>query len=120
MPPLAPPNGTPIRYPCRGTGVKLNTASTGGLSGAMRRNPVAVSFSAFDHAGTTHRLVGNVENRSTAEKTFKARFEFLDATGKVVATKEQTIGPVPSKDRMQFEVVVEQAGIVAFRYAPIS
>ena len=82
--------------------------------------PVAVSFSAFDHAGATHRLVGNVENRSAAEKTFKARFEFLDATGKVVATKEQTIGPVPSKERLQFEVVVEQAGIVAFRYAPLT
>ena len=82
--------------------------------------PVAVTFSAFDHAGATHRLVGNVENRAAAEKTFKGRFEFLDATGKVVATKEQSIGPVPAKGRLQFEVVVEQAGIVAFRYAPLS
>ena len=82
--------------------------------------PVAVSFSAFDHAGATHRLVGNVENRSAAEKTFKARFEFLDATGKVVSTKEQTIGPVPAKQRVQFEVIVEQSGIVAFRYAPLT
>ena len=80
--------------------------------------PVAVTFSAFDHSGATHRLVGSVENRGTAARTFKARFEFLDATGKVVATKEQTVGPVPAKERMQFEVVVEQAGIVAFRYAP--
>ena len=82
--------------------------------------PVAVTFSAFDHAGATHRLVGNVENRSAAAKTFKARFEFLDATGKVVATKEQSIGPVPAKERMQFEVIVDQAGIVAFRYAPLT
>ncbi len=82
--------------------------------------PVAVTFSAFDHAGATHRLVGNVENRGTAAKSFSARFEFLDATGKVVATKEQSIGPVAPKERMQFEVVVEQSGIVAFRYAPLT
>lgn len=82
--------------------------------------PVAVTFSAFDHNGATHRLVGSVENRSAAEKTFKARFEFLDAEGKVVATKEQSIGPVAAKASSQFEVVVEQSGIVAFRYAPLT
>lgn len=87
---------------------------------AGEKLPVAVSFSGFDHNGAAHRLTGSVENRADAAKTFKARFEFLDASGKVVATKEQSIGPVPAKGKVSFEVVVEQAGIVAFRYAPLT
>ena len=82
--------------------------------------PVAMTFSAFDHAGATHRLAGQVENRSDAAKTFKVRFEFLDANGAVVATKEQSIGPVAPKASSPFEVVVEQSGIVAYRYAPLT
>lgn len=82
--------------------------------------PVALTFNAFDHSGATHRLSGTVENRSAAEKTYKVRFEFLDANGGVVATKEQSIGPVAPKARSSFEVVVEQSGIVAYRYAPVT
>ena len=82
--------------------------------------PVAVTFTAFDHSGAAHRLAGKVENRSAAAKTYAVRFEFLDASGSVVATKEQSIGPVGPKASVPFEVVVQQKGIVAYRYAPLS
>ena len=82
--------------------------------------PVAVTISGFDHSGATHRLSGRVENRSESPKTFTAKFEFLDASGNVVATKEQAVGPVPAKGTANFEVVVEQAGIVAYRYSPLT
>ena len=82
--------------------------------------PVALTFTAFDHSGATHRLTGTIENRSSAAKTYNVRFEFLDASGKVVATKEQSVGPVAPKGTSPFEVVVEQSGIVAYRYAPLT
>lgn len=82
--------------------------------------PVALTFTAFDHSGATHRLAGTVENRSAAAKTFTVRFEFLDANGSVVATKEQSVGPVAPKAAQPFEVVVQQSGIVAYRYAPLT
>lgn len=82
--------------------------------------PVSLTVSAFDHSGATHRLAGQVENRSDAQKSYTARFEFLDSKGNVVATKEQAIGPVAPKASARFEVVVEQAGIVAYRYAPLT
>ena len=53
-------------------------------------------------------------------RTYTLKFEFLDNTGKVVASQEATVGPVQPGESKTFSVTVEQPGIVAYRYAPIT
>lgn len=77
-----------------------------------------VAFTQFSHDGPRHVLRGTVENVSAKPATYTVRFEFLDKDGKAVAAKEVTVGPVEPKKSAPFMVEVNQAGIVAFRYAP--
>ena len=86
----------------------------------QRKNALTskVAFTQFSHDGPKHTLRGTVENSSAKAATYTVRFEFLDKDGKPVAAKEVTVGPVEAKKTAPFVVEVNQAGIVAFRYAP--
>jgi tetratricopeptide (TPR) repeat protein len=77
-----------------------------------------VVFTQFAHDGAKHTLRGTIENPSAKAGTYTVRFEFLDKDGQPVAAKEVTVGPVDPKQTAPFVVEVNQAGIVAFRYAP--
>lgn len=79
-----------------------------------------VSFTTFQHAGARHTLAGTIENLGAAAATYQMKLEFLDKTGAVVASQAVSVGPVPPKGTLPFTATVQQAGIVAFRYAPLS
>lgn len=79
-----------------------------------------VSVTAFQHTGARHTLSGTIENLGGAAVTYQLKVEFLDKTGAVVATQAVSVGPVAPKATMPFTVTVQQAGIAAFRYAPLS
>jgi tetratricopeptide (TPR) repeat protein len=83
--------------------------------------PLKVSFNLFSHGeGNKHTLGGNVENRGDAQKgPYEMKFEFLDGTGKVVASKSATVEQIPGKGSKPFRVEVQGEGIVAFRYAKL-
>ena len=84
--------------------------------------PTVVTFKSFIHNGTTHTVVGYVENRDTttkAPKNYVIPFEFLDGTGKVIATQTVNVGPVAPKEKKEFTVKVDQSGIVSYRYASL-
>ena len=85
----------------------------------FQKMPVKVSFSNFAHQGAKHTLEGTVENMGTAAGNYTIKFEFLDRTGKVVATESATVGPVAPKESKRFAVSVSQAGIASFRYASV-
>lgn len=91
------------------------------VKNVQRKNALAakVSFSQFTHDGAKHTLKGAIENTSAKAATYTVKFEFLDKEGKVVASKEVTVGPVSPSGNAPFSVEVEQTGIVAFRYSPI-
>ena len=81
--------------------------------------PQRVAFTTFDHDGAKHTLSGSVQNLGTAPGNYTLKFEFLDKAGKVVASQTANVGPVAPKETKPFSVTVNQAGIVAFRYAPL-
>ena len=81
--------------------------------------PVKVSFNLWSHDGTKHVLAGTLENLTDAAKSYTVKFEFLDATGKVVTTKDASLEAVGAKGSKAFRVEVEGEGVVAFRYAPL-
>jgi tetratricopeptide (TPR) repeat protein len=82
--------------------------------------PVKVQFSLFSHDGAKHVLSGLVENNGDAAKAFTLKFDFLDNTGKTVTSKEVAVPEIPAKGSKSFRLEVEGAGIVAFKYAPLS
>ena len=80
---------------------------------------VKVAFNRFIHDGAKHTLGGTVENLGAAAKTVPVKVEFLDPTGRVVATQETQV-QVPPKGKAEFSVEVQQDGVAAFRYARIT
>jgi tetratricopeptide (TPR) repeat protein len=82
--------------------------------------PVKVSFNLWSHNENKHVLAGTLENLTDAAKSYTLKFEFLDATGKVVTTKDATLDAVGAKGSKAFRVEVEGEGVIAFRYAPLN
>jgi tetratricopeptide (TPR) repeat protein len=78
-----------------------------------------VSFNLFSHDEGRHVLAGSVENRSDEEKNYTLKFEFLDASGKVLETREVSVEGVRGKGSKSFRVeLTDKPGVAAFRYAP--
>jgi tetratricopeptide (TPR) repeat protein len=82
--------------------------------------PFKVSLSDFTANDTKASVAGTVTNQGTAGKTVTVRVEFLDATGKVVASKEQALGEIAPSRSSRFSIVhTPGKEIAAFRYAPL-
>lgn len=87
----------------------------------MQEAPVRVSFSLFSHDGDRHILAGSVENRTEEQKNYSIKFEFLDATGSVLESREVPVEAVGGKSSKSFRVeITDKPGVVAFRYAPFN
>ncbi len=96
-----------------------------------------ITFTEFSHDGSKHMLKGELENAAEAARDVTVSFQFLDAQGNVVATKEAVV-KVPAQTckgggtgrnaqarsctpgKETFAVEVEQSGVAAFRYQPIA
>ena len=82
--------------------------------------PLSVSFTEFSPMEAEARLSGTIENKSASPKTYTIIVEMLDRSGNVIATEQAQVGPVAAKESGQFTVTGKAAGIVAFRYKPIT
>ncbi|MGQ0765142.1 MAG: tetratricopeptide repeat protein [Gemmatimonadota bacterium] len=81
--------------------------------------PVKVTFNLWSPEGGKNVLAGNIENLTDAEKSYALKFDFLDATGNVVVSKEVPVPAVAAKSAKSFRVEADGEGVVAFRYAPL-
>ena len=81
---------------------------------------VKVNFTEFTNVGDKVTLGGSIMNNSAAPKTFPMSVEFLDKTGKVVATQQASVGPVAPQSSGRFTVTATAPGIVAFKYAKLN
>jgi tetratricopeptide (TPR) repeat protein len=90
------------------------------LKALDRQNKLAaaVKIDQFAVRGKEHVLAGSVENRTDAEGKYTLKVEVLDKAGNVVATKETPLTAAP-KATVPFSVSADNAGIVAYRYAPL-
>ena len=78
-----------------------------------------VAFNLFSHDEGRHVLAGTIENRGDEEKNYTLKFEFMDATGKVLDTREVSVEGVRGKGSKPFRVeLTDKPGVAAFRYAP--
>lgn len=82
--------------------------------------PVKVQFTGFFRGEADTKLVGTIENRTAAPKSYTLKVEFIDKAGNVVQTGTANVGPVAAKKSAEFTVTAPKAeGIAAFRYAPV-
>ena len=79
-----------------------------------------VVFNLWSHDGDKHVLGGSVDNLGDAPADYTIKFDFMDATGKTIASKEVSVAALAAKGSKAFRVEAEGANIVAFKYAPFS
>lgn len=82
--------------------------------------PAKVSFSEFTASDTTTSLGGTIANQTDAAKSYTMKIDFLDKSGNVVTSQTVNVGPVEPHHSGAFKAEAKGAGIVAFRYAPLS
>jgi tetratricopeptide (TPR) repeat protein len=83
--------------------------------------PVKVSFNLFTHNEGTHVLAGQVDNRSQEEKSYTLKFEFLDASGAVLDTREVAVEGVRGGGNKAFRIeITDKPGVVGFRYSKLT
>jgi tetratricopeptide (TPR) repeat protein len=104
-----------------GTPSKEATDSALHYVSARSNSTISVKFNAFvPRPGNAQTFEGVIENRSDAAKSFDFPVECLDATGGVVATTKITVADIPPKAAKEFKVQCAGAGIMAFKYKPVS
>jgi tetratricopeptide (TPR) repeat protein len=79
--------------------------------------PVDVSVGSFAPQEQSVNLSGLVTNYHESQSAaFTLTFEFLDATGKVVATQTHDVPALPGSGTHPFQIQAIGAGVVAWRY----
>lgn len=82
--------------------------------------PAKVSFREFSRNSDGTTLVGEIENRGTAPRTYTLNLEFLGPAGEVLFTETATVGPVAPKARKEFRIRNAKTGVAGYRYKPIT
>jgi len=101
---------------------KLNKQYTDSLvyySGKADKMLVKVTITEFTRGTDATTLVGTIENKSPAAKTYNLSVDFLDKSGAVLGTENVSVGPVAPKATKEFRIKSAKGGVVAFRYKPI-
>ncbi len=82
--------------------------------------PVRVEFTEFTPTEAKTSLGGRVTNQTDAAKSVTLKISFVDKAGNVVSTQDVPVGPIAPKASANFTATGTGAGIVAFKYGPIS
>lgn len=87
-----------------------------------RREKLAFKVALTEFTSTEEKAVvgGTVQNNGSETRTVTMKVEFLDRTGKVIATKDVEVNaPAGRAARFQATVTPGNKEITAFRYAPV-
>jgi hypothetical protein len=82
--------------------------------------PARVVFNEFTPGDGKVTLGGQLTNQTDAARSFTLKVDFLDKSGNVVSSQSVDVPAVDPKRSKPFRVEGTGAGIVAFRYAPIT
>lgn len=86
----------------------------------MMKLPARVTFTEFTPVEGKTTLGGTVTNQTDAARSFTFKVEFVDKSGNVVGTQDVNVGPVEPQKSAAFSATGTGAGIVAFKYNPIT
>ena len=82
--------------------------------------PVKLTVNEFSRNSDGTTVGGEIENRSTAAKTYALTVELLSPTGEVLATETASIGPVAPKAKKEFKIKSAKTGVAGYRYKPLA
>lgn len=86
----------------------------------MTSVPARVTFNEFTPGDNKVTLGGSVTNQTEAARSFTLKIDFIDKSGNVVSSQTVDVPGVDPKRSKPFRVDGTGAGIIAFRYAPIT
>jgi tetratricopeptide (TPR) repeat protein len=98
---------------------KRYTDSLTYFNGKAEKMGLKLTFTEFSRNNDGTSLVGMIENRGAAAKTFPLSVDFLDRTGQVLFTETVSVGPVPPKGSKEFRIKNPKGGVAGFRYKPV-
>jgi tetratricopeptide (TPR) repeat protein len=78
-----------------------------------------IDVSSASRAGAAYQIQGTLTNDGEKSASWTVKFELLDATGAVVATKEVAVGPIEKGSAASFSLKVDAPKAIAYRYAPV-
>jgi tetratricopeptide (TPR) repeat protein len=81
--------------------------------------PHKVSYTEFDRLAEKTALRGQIENKSTKERSFTIEFEFLDKTGATVGKASANVGPVKPNALGDFAVEIPKGGVSGVKYVAL-
>jgi tetratricopeptide (TPR) repeat protein len=87
-----------------------------------KRENIALKVTLSDFSITDEKstVAGTIQNSGSTDKNVTVKVEFLDRTGKVIATKEAAVGTVAAGRSSRFSVTTTPGkDVAAFRYLPI-
>lgn len=80
---------------------------------------VQVTVTKVVHDGDKLEVAGKVQNLTATSKTYALKFQFLDASGKVLTTQDVPPLAVGPQSGQPFDVTITQPGVIAYKYAPL-
>jgi predicted Zn-dependent protease len=86
----------------------------------MTSLPAKVTFSEFTPTDAKTTIGGTIQNLGDAAKSYTLKIDFLDKSGATVTSQPVQVGPVDPKGAKSFKAEAAGAGIVAFKYAPLT
>jgi tetratricopeptide (TPR) repeat protein len=101
---------------------KLNRQYTDSLvyyNGKADNMPVKFLVTEFSRTSDATTLVGTIENKSAAAKTYPLSVDFLDRAGQVLFTETVSVGPVPPKGTKEFTIKSAKGGVAGYKYKPL-
>jgi tetratricopeptide (TPR) repeat protein len=98
---------------------KIYTDSLVYFNNKSENAPVKFTVSEFTRRADGTTLVGNIENRSAAAKTYNLSVDFVDKSGAVVDTQTASVGPVAAKSKATFKISSPKGGVYGYKYKPL-
>jgi tetratricopeptide (TPR) repeat protein len=87
----------------------------------MTSLPARINFTEFTTAADGKTTIGgSVTNQADAAKSYTIKLEFIDKAGNTVTTQDVSVGPIAPHERANFKATGTGAGIVAFKYSPLT
>jgi len=99
---------------------KIYTDSLVYFNNKSENAPVKLTVNEFTRRADGTTVVGSIENRSAASKTYSVSMDFVDKTGAVVDTQTATVGPVAAKSKATFKISSPKGGVYGYKYKPLS
>jgi len=99
---------------------KIYTDSLVYFNNQSENAPVKLAVQEFTRRNDATTIVGTIENRSAAAKTYNLSIDLIDKSGAVIDTQTATVGPVAAKSKGVFKISSTKGNVYGYKYKPLT